>query len=157
MSTILYCLTTFYYTIKFVQTFFCWSNSYLQLFVVRLNILQGQLEGLALLAMPNLHSVFFALEAIGYGFLSVAVLAVSPVFTGERLANWIRALFIMVGIVGIYGVVIAPFDQPVLILAGLGIWNLLFPISMVLVCIFFKNANQPTQSSSSPAQPQLAL
>ncbi len=133
-----------------------WSNAYLQLFVVRLNILQGQLEGLAVLAMPNLHSVFFALEAIGYGFLSVAVLAISPVFTGGRLANWIRALFIMIGVVGIYGMVIALFDQPVLILAGLGVWNLLFPISMVLLCIFFKNANQQTRSSSNPAQQQLA-
>ncbi len=129
-----------------------WSNAYLQLFVVRLNILQGQLESLAILAMPNLHSVFFALEAIGYGFLSAAVLSVSPVFTRGRLANWIRRLFIAIGIVGIYGVVIAPFDQPILILAGLGFWNLLVPISMVLVCIFFKNANQPTRASSSPAQ-----
>ncbi len=133
-----------------------WSNAYLQLFVVRLNILQGQLESLAILAMPNLHSVFFALEAIGYGFLSAAVLAISPVFTGGRLANWIRGLFIVNGAVGIYGVVIALFDKPILILAGLGIWNLLFPISMVLVCIFFKNANQQTHSRSNPAQQQLA-
>ncbi len=116
-----------------------WCNAYLQLFVVRLNILQGQLESLAILAMPNLHSVFFALEAIGYGFLSFALLAISPVFTGGRVANWIRGLFIAIGVVGIYGMVIALFDQPVLILAGLGIWNLLFPISMVLVCFFFKN------------------
>jgi hypothetical protein len=130
-------------------------NAYLQLFVVRLNILEGELESLAILAMPNLHSAFFALEAIGYGFLSAAVLAISPVFKRGRLASWIRGLFLAIGVVGIYGAVIAIFDKPVLILAGLGIWNLLFPISMVLVCIFFKNADQQTRSSSNPAQQQL--
>jgi hypothetical protein len=125
-------------------------------FVVRLNIMEGELESLAILAMPNLHSAFFALEASGYSFLSAAVLAISPVFKGGRLASWIRGLFLAIGVVGIYGAVIAILDIPVLILAGLGIWNLLFPISMVLVCIFFKNADQQTRSSSNPAQQQLA-
>lgn len=119
-----------------------WINAYLQLFVVRLNMLQGQLESLAILAMPNTHSVFYALEAIGYGFLSIALLFISPVFTGKRLANWIRGLFIVVGILGIYGVVIALFDKPVLIISGLGLWMILYPISMVLVCIFFRKARE---------------
>ncbi len=132
------------------------TNAYLQLFVVRLNILQGQLEGLSLLAMPNLRSVFFALEAVGYGFLSVAMLATSPVFKGGRLANWIRVLFIVIGVIGVYGAIIALLDNPVLILAGLGIWELLFPISMILVCIYFKNAGQQTGSIRKPAQQQLA-
>lgn len=118
------------------------SNAYLQLFVVRLNILHGQLEGIAILAMPNLRSVFFALEAIGYGFLSIALLVISPAFTGGRLAKWIRGLFIANGALGVLGMIIALFDNPVLIFAGLGIWNLLFPISMVLVCIFFRNTKQ---------------
>lgn len=121
-----------------------WINGYLQLFVLRLNLLQGQLENLAILAMPNPHSVFYALEAIGYGFLSIALLAISPVFKGKRLANWIRGLFIVTGILGIYGIVIALFDKPVLIISGLGIWMILYPISMVLVCIFFKSERSMT-------------
>lgn len=119
-----------------------WINAYLQLFVVRLNIQGGELESLAILAMPNIHSVFYALEAVGYGFLSAATFAVSPVFSGGRLARWIRILFIAIGILGFYGVVIVLFDKPVLILAGLGLWNLLFPIAMVLVCIFFRRASR---------------
>lgn len=126
------------------------SNAYMQLFVVRLNILQGQLEGLALLAMPNLRSVFFALEALGYGFLGVATLAVSPAFTGGKLVSWIRGLFVVNGIIGIYGVIIAPLDNPVLILAGLGLWNLVFPASMILVCIYFKNAGRQTGFARNP-------
>ncbi len=133
-----------------------WINAYLQLYVVRLNILQGQLDGLALLAMPNFHSVFFALEAIGYGFLSIALLAVSPVFTGQRLANWIRGLFILVGVIGICGIILALFDRPVLILAGLGLWNLAYPVSMVLVCIYFWKARQPALPLLTPDQLQPA-
>jgi hypothetical protein len=48
------------------------ANYYLQLFVVRLNLESGTLDGLALLAQPNFHSVFFALETLGYALLSLA-------------------------------------------------------------------------------------
>jgi hypothetical protein len=62
------------------------TNYYIQLFVVRLNLINGTLEGLALLAMPNLHSAFFALETIGYSFLSLATL-VGQAFTGGKLES----------------------------------------------------------------------
>lgn len=116
------------------------TNYFLQLYVVRLNLLNGTLEGIALLAVPNFHSVFFALETIGYAFLSLATLFVSPVFRGGGLENWIRLLFIIGGVVGIFGAIAAPFDQPYLIFAGLGIWCLAFPISTILITIFFKKA-----------------
>jgi hypothetical protein len=122
-----------------------------------LNILHGQLEGLALLAMPNTHSVFFALETVGYGFLSIALLAISPLFAGGKLANWIRGLFILIGVVGVYGKIIVLLDRPVLILAGLGIWNLSFPISMVLVCLFFRNAHRQIHLASQPAPRRIVL
>jgi hypothetical protein len=116
------------------------TNYYLQLFVVRLNLQSGTLDGLALLAQPNFHSVFFALETIGYAFLSLATLFVSPVFSRGKLERWIRSLFLVSGAVGIFGVVIAPFDKPYLIFSGLGIWSLAFPISTVLLSIFFRSA-----------------
>jgi uncharacterized membrane protein len=114
------------------------TNYYLQLFVVRLNLQSGTLDGLDLLAQPNLHSVFFALETLGYAFLSLATLFVSPVFKGGMLERWIRSLFIVSGAVGIFGVIVAPFDQPYLIFAGLGIWSLAFPISTILLSVFFQ-------------------
>jgi len=114
------------------------TNYYLQLFVVRLNLQIGTLDGLALLAQPNLHSIFFALETLGYAFLSLATLLVSPVFKGGMLAGWIRSLFIISGALGIFGVIVAPFDQPYIIFAGLGIWSLAFPISTILLSIFFR-------------------
>jgi hypothetical protein len=113
------------------------TNYYLQLFVVRLNLQDGTLEGLTILAQPNLHSTFFALETLGYGFLSLATLFVSLVFTNGNLEIWMRSLLIVSGAVGIFGVLIAPFDQPYLIFAGLGLWSLAFPISTILLSIFF--------------------
>lgn len=114
------------------------TNYYLQLFVVRLNLQSGTLEGLSILAQPNLHSIFFALETLGYGFLSLATLFISLVFTNGNLEIWVRSLLIVSGAVGIFGVLIAPFDQPYLIFAGLGIWSLAFPISTILFTIFFR-------------------
>jgi hypothetical protein len=113
------------------------TNYYLQLFVVRLNLQSDTLEGLSILAQPNLHSIFFALETLGYGFLSLATLFVSLVFTHGKLEIWMRSLFIVSGAVGIFGVLVAPFDQPYLIFAGLGLWSLAFPISTILLSIFF--------------------
>jgi hypothetical protein len=114
------------------------TNYYLQLFVVRLNLQNGTLEGLSIQAQPNLHSTFFALETLGYGFLSLSTLFVSQVFSSGKLEIWIRWLFIASGAVGIFGVLVAPFDQPYLIFAGLGIWSIAFPISTILLSIFFR-------------------
>ena len=105
---------------------------------MRLNLQSGTLDGLTLLAQPNLHSIFFALETLGYAFLSLATLFVSLVFQGGMLARWLRSLFIVSGAVGIFGVIVAPFDQPYLIFAGLGIWSLAFPISTILLSVFFQ-------------------
>jgi hypothetical protein len=105
---------------------------------VRLNIVSGDLDGLILLAIPNLHSVFFALEAIGYMFLSLAMLFTLPVYGKDKLANWIRRMIIISSGLGIFGVVVALFDQPLLIFAGLGLWSLTFPIAMFLIAGFFR-------------------
>ena len=116
------------------------TNYYLQLFVVRLNLQSGTLEGLSILAQPNLHSIFFALETLGYGFLSLATILISFVFTSGKLEIWMRSLFIISGAVGIFGVLVAPFDQPYLIFAGLGLWSFAFPISTILLSIFFRRS-----------------
>ncbi|MBN2369405.1 MAG: hypothetical protein JXO72_02845 [Vicinamibacteria bacterium] len=113
------------------------TNYYLQLFVVRLNASSGDWEGLSLLAMPNLHSAFFALETIGYAFLSVGTLFVVPILTDGKLENWIKAFLILSSSLGLFGALVAPLDQPALIFAGLGIWSLTFPIAMALLGFYF--------------------
>lgn len=114
------------------------SNYYLQLYVVRLNLLSGAHEGLSLLAMPNFHSAFFALETIGYAFLSLGTIMVSRAFHGAGRPAWIRRLFVSSGALGLAGAAVAPFDVPLVIFAALGLWSLFFPAATALVALDFK-------------------
>jgi hypothetical protein len=113
-------------------------NSYLQVTVMRLNVLTGDTNGLAILALPNPHSITYALEAIGYGFLGLSTLFASGVFIQGRLERWIKWLFIVNGIIGIIGIIITVLDKPILMLPGLGLWCIEYPILNILLCIFFK-------------------
>lgn len=115
------------------------GNYFLQLHTVRLNLLAGTLEGVALLSLPNFHSAFFALEAAGYGLQSLAALTWIAAFPGpKRRAAWIRALLALSGALGVWGLILAPFDLPLLVLAGAGLWALVFPAAMVLIALEFR-------------------
>ncbi len=118
------------------------ANYFLQLHTLSLNLQNGQLEGLALLALPNFHSAFFALEAIGYAFQSLATLAISPLFGSGRLEVWTRRLLLLNGALGVLGAVVAPFDWPLIILAGAGLWSLVFPAAMILIAVLFRWSEQ---------------
>lgn len=115
-------------------------NYYTQLTVVRQNLLNGNTEGLALFAMTNPDSLFFALEGIGYGLLGVATLAAAPVFARDRkLDRWIKYLFALNGVLTIAGIIgQVAFSSVLVIFVVLGLWSILFPVSTALVAILFK-------------------
>jgi hypothetical protein len=75
-------------------------NYVVQLYVVRLGIGAGEVEGLALLAMPNPRSVFVALEIAGYGFFALMALAAAAAVSGRKLERWIRYAFLVAGAAG---------------------------------------------------------
>lgn len=114
------------------------TNYMLQLFVVRLNVVNNDLEGLSLLVMGNPHSVFVALETIGYGFFGLVMLAAAMVFGGGKLENWIRNLLVVSGVTGILGAVAAPLSQDLLTLIGFGSSLTAFLVAAVLVGLFFR-------------------
>jgi hypothetical protein len=117
------------------------SLYYLQMHTVRLNLLSGDLEGIALLALPNFHSIFMALDTLGYGFLSLGMIFASVTFSGGRLQNWLRWLFLVVGAIGVFGILIAPLDQPWVMIGGGGLWALVFPIAMLLLAWHFQRGD----------------
>jgi hypothetical protein len=125
------------------------TNYYLQLFAVRLNLLNSDLEGLNLLVVSNPRSIFVALETVGYTFLSLSMFAASQVFEGGKLENWIRRTFIFSSVMGIFSALIAPLDQPVLFYTGFGLSLLAFPFATLMVSIYFKrfgaSAAHPTR------------
>ena len=123
------------------------SNYYLQLTVVRHLPIDG---GAVIPAVFT--SVFLAMETLGYGFLGVATLWIAPVFCGGRLESAIRWLFVANGVLGVLGILVYPFDaDPRIFFGGLFIWDVIFPLSMLLLAIFFAGQiNEIKQMRISP-------
>ena len=114
-------------------------NYYVELAVISPNILIGETEGLALFVWANPYSIFIALEALGYGFMSLATLFVAPIFTKGKLERSIRWLFIVNGVIGIAGIIGYALNIGyMVILGGLLAWDILFPITTALLAVLFR-------------------
>ncbi len=115
-------------------------NYIVQLTVVRLSILNRETDGLAMFAMGNSHSIFWAL-ASAYAFMNLAMLFAAPVFEGGKLERWIRGLFYANGasvIATIFGVVV---DAPwVYLLGSLVPWCVVFAPATALLTVLFARA-----------------
>jgi hypothetical protein len=70
---------------------------YLQLTVVRTGDGRFSAEALRLLEFSP-GSALFALDMLGYGFMTLATLAAAPVFVGPGLARWLRIWFFAHGL-----------------------------------------------------------
>lgn len=110
---------------------------YIQIAVIQPSLLRGEFEGVALISQYNPHSIFIALEDLGYLLLGIAFLLMAPVFPPrDRLARALRwllggsGLLVVVAFLlyhVIYGhqleyrfeVLVIALDWTVLIVAGL--------------------------------------
>jgi hypothetical protein len=129
----------------------CTLNYYIQLTAVRVNDL-GIPQNLMKVFAFTPGSVMFAQDMLGYAFLCLSTLVTAPVFTGNRLAAWIKWLFVGHGLVFFVPLVFPAlsFSQDATgdeigVIANLG-WCLLFaPIALLLV-VYFKRwgaSNEP--------------
>lgn len=107
-------------------------NYTVQLTVVRAGMLSGETDGLALWAMGNPHSIFWALEVVGYGFMGLAAAVAAPGLTSvaARRLFYANAL-IQVVATAAYFVTVNPFHP--LVLISLGIWGVTFPLAIGLL------------------------
>jgi hypothetical protein len=113
-------------------------NYVLQLFVVRLNVQSGDLDGLRLLAMPNPRSIFTGLEIAGYGFFGVMSLFAGAAFAGVGLERWVRRLFLATGVSGLTGAVGGLADLRVVMLTGFGLSLMAFLATAVLLAVHLR-------------------
>jgi hypothetical protein len=98
---------------------------------------------LRLFVLGNPHSFFWPREALGYGFMGLSTLLAAFAFSGGSLERWIDALFIANGALGIGGIVALPLEvTTVAVLCGLALWTLVFPASIVLVAVSFRQRMQ---------------
>jgi hypothetical protein len=117
------------------------TNYFLQLIVVRQNLEAGTTEGMALLAMPNPHSIFWAFEFMGYFWQGLAAGLVALAMSGGRLQWWIRWLFASVSFAGAVGIIasivgVSSFTDPLMIV-GTAPWLIAFPTATALCAAYF--------------------
>lgn len=118
------------------------TNYFLQLIVVRQNLASGNTDGMALLIMPNTHSVFWTLEFLGYFWQGVAAGFLALALGRDRVQLWIRWLFGAVFIAGAIGIVasilgVQSFADPLMI-AGTAPWLVAFPAATVLCAVYLR-------------------
>jgi len=120
-------------------------NYYLQLTLVRNNLYSD------VFAMDDPQSIMWVIEVLGYGFMGLATLSAAFIFTNGKLENVIRWLFIINGILGIGGMIGYALEWSMnILLGGLIVWDIIMPISSLLLAILFRrvlsitNSLQPT-------------
>jgi hypothetical protein len=110
----------------------------IQLLPVWRSINNGETDGLAMFVLGNPHSIFWGLAYV-YLFMNLAMLFTAPVFTGDRLENGIRLLFILNGVSVVVTLASAIVDSPPFYLLGsLVIWCPIFTAAAILVAVLFK-------------------
>lgn len=130
------------------------SVSYvLQMTFVRHALRAGETEGLATWVVANPSAPVFALDILGYLFLSLATLAAAYAFHRERFGRALRVLYLVHGVSGAAGFVTL-FLPPstwegdsaasVLVLAA---WPLLFGPMMLLTAAWFRRRAAPQGSA----------
>ena len=112
-------------------------NYFMQLTLVRQNLYTTPF------AMDDPKSIMWVIEVLGYGFMGLATFFAAWVFNTGKLEKAIRWLFIINGVLGIGGMIGYAFGLSMNILfGGLVVWDLIMPISSILLAIFFKRAQQ---------------
>lgn len=112
-------------------------NYIIQLLPVWRSINHGEADGLAMFVSGNPHSIFWAL-VYAYIFMNLAMLFSAMVFSGNRLENRIRLLFILNGVSAALTLLSAFLDSYQFYLAGsLVIWCPVFTAATVSVAVLF--------------------
>lgn len=71
------------------------TNYFIQVTVIQPSLLNGETDGILLLTQYNAHGLFIALEEIGLLMMSLSFLFIAFVFSGNRLENSIRWIFLI--------------------------------------------------------------
>jgi hypothetical protein len=119
-------------------------NYYMQLTLVRKNLYSEPF------AMDDPLSIMIVIEALGYGFMGLATLSTAFIFTDGILEKAVRWLFIINGILGIGGIIGYALGLSMTILAGgLIAWDIIMPISSILMAILFRKVLRVSEALPS--------
>jgi hypothetical protein len=108
-------------------------NYYMQLTLVQQNLYSE------IFAMDDPQSIMWVIEVLGYGFMGLATLSAAFIFTTGKLEHAIRWLFIINGILGVGGMIGYALGWSLnLLLGGLIVWDIIMPLSSVLLAVMFR-------------------
>ncbi len=119
------------------------TNYYIQMAIVRYNLMHNMTEGISLWLYANYypHSIPGALEGIGYFFMCLSILCAAKIFGQAKLERFIKWIFIATGILGLVVFTDLLFKLPlILTLIDVGIVGLLLTIGPLLLAILFKKS-----------------
>jgi hypothetical protein len=122
---------------------------YVQLTVVVPHLLRGEADKIALLIFVPFNSFLYAIDVLGYSFMSLSTLFAAQVFEGEKLEHWIRRFLIANGLL-IPFLALQMFYPPLIYVATL--WAIIFPASTILLSILFKRIKDTPQNISNENQ-----
>lgn len=111
---------------------------FVELAVVIPHTLRGEAHKVALLIFGP-GTFMFAVDILGYGFMSLATLLAAAAFQHGRLDRWIRRAMIANGVLA-PAIVLQIFYAPLWNLAAL--WVITFPLATVLLAVLFKKGQR---------------
>jgi hypothetical protein len=112
-------------------------NYFMQLTLVRQGLYTVPFD------MSDSKSIMWVIELLGYGFMGLATLFAAWVFNSGRLEIAVRWLFITNGVLGIGGMIGYALGLNMNIMyGGLVLWDIIMPISSILLAILFKRAQK---------------
>lgn len=101
-------------------------------------MITGMIPNIELLAMDNPHSIMWVIEMLGYFFMGLSTLAITPIFGDSLIEKLIKLIFLFNGILGIGGLFAYTAGLDINIcLIGLAVWNIVMPIGTGLLTYYF--------------------
>jgi hypothetical protein len=116
-------------------------NYNIQAVAVRQSLATGQTMGIAMLLPDHPHGVFLAL-ANSYVYMGLAMFFAAFVFSGSRLVNWVRWIFLLQFLTALGQVRWTMFDLPMSIFIGTSMaWVVGPPLGFILLAVHFRNSS----------------
>jgi hypothetical protein len=119
---------------------------YVQLTLVGPRLARGQIEGIEMFLFVPFDSFLYAVDILGYSFMSVATLFAARVFMGGGLNRAIRLLMTANGLLLPF-LALQMYYHPLIWVASL--WAITFPGSTWTLAIFFRRGQTADTTSDS--------
>lgn len=119
---------------------------FIQLTLVAPRIARGQIEGIEVFLFVPFDSFLYAVDILGYSFMSVSTLFAAMVFTGSGLDRVVR-LFLTANGLLLPFIALQMYFHPLIWIAAL--WAVTFPGSTWSLAILFRRASTTADISGS--------